>query len=120
MKIGGVYNNRNVFTIRDLEGEIISNGTIEDTLGIEYITGQFKKFYKTKFSDNLSDFELSNEQPVIVQIITYLKSKRKYSNWNMDEFKKMVSENFNPSKSSLDNKYVHLKNIAEKIIKLLN
>lgn len=119
LKTGGVFNEDNVFTIRDLEGRIIDQGTIEDALGIGYIKSQFQKFYKNKYDEELLDFELSEDKPVITQIIEFLKWKRKYSNWDMDAFKKQVSESFNPTKSSFEGQYKILKSLAERIIEKL-
>lgn len=120
LRIGGVFSDRNVFTIRDLEGSIIGSGTIEDTLGTGYIKAQFMDFYKNRFSEDIPEFELSEDQPVIVQIIAFLKSKRKYSGWDMDAFKKKVSEDFNPTKSAFERSFLCLKSVAEKIIQILN
>lgn len=119
LKIGGVYNDKNVFTIRDIEGTIVNEGTIEDTLGKEYVKSQFQAYYKGKYGVEPSDFELDDAQPVLSQIIVFLKKKKQYTNWDVDAFKKQVSDNFNPSKSSLDKKYKFIKNLAEKIIEKL-
>ena len=120
LKIGGVFSDQNVFTIRDLDGSIDSKSTIEDVLGIDYIKSQFITFYKNSFSqEDPEGFELKENQPIIQQILVYLKSKRKHSSWDMDAFKKQVAENFNPTKSAFENDYKHLKNIADKIIEIL-
>lgn len=120
LKIGGVFNENNVFTIRDLEGRIIDQGTIEDALGIDYIQSQFGDYYNNKFGQEISEFNLSNDQPVISQIIVFLKRKKKYNSLIIDEFKKRLSDNFNPTKQALNKKYIHLKGLAEKIIEKLN
>ena len=119
LKIGGVFNDKNVFTIRDLEGGIVSKGTIEDILGIDYIKSQFIDFYKKLFSQDPKGFELIEGQPIIQQIIAYLKKNKQYSNWDMDAFKTQVAESFNPTKSAFENDYKQLKNIVEKIINIL-
>lgn len=119
LKIGGVYNAKNVLTIRDIESIIVNEGTIEDALGAGYIKSQFEKFYKNKFGIKLPDFKLDDDQPVLSQIIVYLKKKRQYSDWDLDAFKMQVSESFNPSKSALDTKYRKLKSLAEKIVEKL-
>lgn len=119
LKIGGAYNADTVFTIRDLVGEIVNQGTIEDTLDVEFVKSQFRNFYKTTFDEVLTEISLSKDKPVIMQIISILKDKKKYNNWNMDSFKKHLSENFNPTKDSLNNKHKLLKELAEKIIEKL-
>ena len=118
-KIGGAYNDDNVFTIRDIEGGIIDNGTIEDTLGKSYIESQFIEFYKAKYGVAPSGFSLTEELPVISQIKKYLTHEKKYSSWDMDDFKKRLSENFNPRKAALEKDHKLLKNLAEGIIKKL-
>lgn len=120
IKTGGVFSENNVFTIRDLEGGIVNQGTIEDALGVDYIKSQFQKYYKNRFDEDLLDFDLDKNKPVISQIVEFLKQKRKYSSWDMDAFKKQVSDDFKPSKSALDKKFILLKSIAEKIIENLN
>ena len=119
LKIGGVYNDKNVFTIRDIEGAIVNEGTIEDTLGKEYVKTQFQAYYKGKYGVEPSDFELDDAQPILSQIIVFLKKKKQYSEWDLDAFKKQVSDNYNPTKSSLEKKSKQLKSLAEKIIEKL-
>lgn len=119
LKIGGAYNIDTVFTIRDIVGEIIDHGTIEDTLGVQYIESQFLKYYKLSFDEDLGGVTLTEDKPVIMQIASILKDKKKYSNWNMDSFKKQLSEEFTPTKSSLSTKYKLLKALATKIIEKL-
>lgn len=119
LKIGGAYNIDTVFTIRDIVGEIIDHGTIEDTLGVQYIESQFLKYYKLSFDEDLGGITLSEDKPLIMQIASILKDKKKYSNWNMDSFKKQLSEEFTPTKSSLSTKYKLLKALVTKIIEKL-
>lgn len=119
LKVGGLYTTENVFTIRDLVGEIVDNGTIEDTLDINFVISQFKKFYKFTYSKDI-DFHPQPTQPVIQQIIELLKQKEQYSKWIMDSFKKRLSEEFNPSKNTLGSKNILLKKLAEKIVEKLN
>lgn len=119
LKIGGAYNIDTVFTIRDIVGEIIDHGTIEDTLGVQYIESQFLKYYKLSFDEDLGGITLSKDKPLIMQIASILKDKKRYSNWNMDSFKKQLSEEFTPTKSSLSTKYKLLKALVTKIIEKL-
>lgn len=115
LKIGGAYNEDTVFTIRDLVGEIIEKGTIEDTLDIKYVEAQFKKNYNSTYGKVLTGTTLTTSKPVIMQITAILKEKKEYSGWNMDSFKKQLSEEFNPTKTSLSTKFKLLKALAEKI-----
>lgn len=120
LKIGGAFNDDTVFTIRDLEGGIINQGTIEDTLGVKYVESQFTKYYKSTFNEELKGITLSEDNPVIMQIITILKNKKKYNKWNMDSFKKQLSEEFNPTISTFPTKYKLLKDLATIIIEHLS
>ncbi len=115
LKIGGAYNENTVFTIRDLVGEIIEQGTIEDTFDVKYVEKQFYKFYKSTFGKDLTETTLTNSKPVIMQITAILKANKKYSSWNMDSFKKQLSEEFNPTKTSFSTSFKLLKALAEKI-----
>lgn len=116
LKIGGVYNDDTVYTIRDIEGDIIDQGTIEDTLGCKFVESQFIKYYKSTFDEDLTGIALSEDRPLLTQIVSILKEKKKYNSWNMDSFKKQLSEEFNPTKTSFPSKYKLLKELAEKII----
>lgn len=115
LKIGGAYNDNTVYTIRDIEGDIIDQGTIEDTLGCKFVESQFIKYYKSTFDEDLTGIALSEDKPLLTQIVSILKEK-KYNSWNMDSFKKQLSEEFNPTKTSFPSKYKLLKELVEKII----
>lgn len=118
LKIGGAYNERNVFTIRDLVGELVDKGTIEDTLDLSFVKSVFKKFYKKTFGGEI-EVDLIESEPVIKQISELLKSKKQFNKWDMDSFKKQLSEEFRPTKHSLDTKNKLLKKLADKIVDLL-
>lgn len=100
LKMGGSFTTGTVFTIRDIEGEIINQGTIEDILGVKYVESQFIKYYKSAFDEEITDISLPENQPVFMQIATILKKKKKYSHWNMDAFKKQLFEEFQPIQTS--------------------
>lgn len=119
LKIGGSYNNDTVFTIRDIEGGIINQGTIEDTLGVKYVEAHFSKYYKSTFNEDIKDLALIEDKPVIMQIVAILKKNKKYSNWIMDSFKKQLSENLNPSKTTFSTQFKLLKELSTKIIERL-
>ncbi|MBQ4548326.1 MAG: AAA family ATPase [Bacteroidales bacterium] len=111
IKIGGRYTSDNVFTIRDLNGNIIEGGTIEDTLDPNYVVSQFKQFYKDLFNENI-EISFTDTKPVLSQIVKFLKDKKVYEQYVIDDFKKRLSENFNPTKSSLCDKNIKLKELA--------
>ena len=113
LKIGGAYNDDTVYTIRDLVGDIVDQGTIEDTLGCKFVESQFIKYYKFSFDEELSGVALSEDKPLLTQIVSILKEKKKYNSWNMDSFKKQLSEEFNPTKTTFSSKFKLLKELAE-------
>lgn len=115
LKIGGAYNDDTVLTIRDLVGDIINQGTIEDTLGCKFVESQFIRYYKSAFDEELTGVALSEDKPLLTQIVSILKEKKKYNSWNMDSFKKQLSEEFNPTKTTIPSKFKLLKELAEKI-----
>ena len=91
LKIKGVYNRNNVLTIRDLISDIKNEGTIEDTLGKEFITSKFKAFYKSKFGKEVDNIVL-DDSPFIKQIKVILqKQNNKFSKEILDKFKEKIS-----------------------------
>ncbi len=116
IKTGGIYTEENVFTIRELLGDIVDKGTIEDTLDLGFVKSQFEKFYKQTYGEDIEDFEIQSTLPVIRQVSELLKSKKLYSHWDMDAFKKQLSEEFNATKTSLASKNKLLKKLAEAIV----
>ena len=91
MKIEGSYSDANVFTIRDLNGDIINNGTIEDTLGKKFIESQFKIFYNSKFEKDCS-LELEEDSPFIEQIKKFLQNDKHFSNKISECYQKCFNE----------------------------
>ena len=118
-KIGGVYSDDNVFTIRDLVGEIVDQGTIEDALDVSFVKSQFIQYYNTAFGESLTDIDLIPSQPAIKQINEFLRGKKKYSKWDMDAFKKQMSDCFKPTKSSFSTSNRLLKVLIEEMEKRL-
>jgi len=119
LKIGGVYNNTNVFTIRDLVGSIIDKGTIEDVLGKDFIESKFKEFYKSEFKESNCDFSLLESSPFLEQIKVFLQQQSKFKNEVLDKFKKKISDDFNPTKTTFDTKFPLLKSLINEIQKKL-
>lgn len=119
IKIGGPYNENTVYTIHDLVGDVVNNGTIEDTLELEYVKSKFIEFYKKQYTEEPSDFNLLEGEPFINQLTVYLQKKKKYTNWDMDAFKKLLSDDLKLTKTSLERKFSLLKNLAEAIVEKL-
>ena len=118
IKIGGVFSEKNVFTIRDLTGEIVNGGTIEDTICHNYVISKFKAMYEDIFGERV-EITIEQNRPILGQIIDYLKRNRKTNNWDMDTFKKRISEAFNPTKKSLSKDNPILESLAKSIIERL-
>jgi predicted ATP-dependent endonuclease of OLD family len=119
LKLRGSYSVNNVFTIRDLVGEIKDSGSIEDSLNKNYIETEFKEFYQQKFGSNCV-FSLLEESPFIEQIKKFLQKERKYSEPLLLELKKKISDDFNPTKSSLIENFPLLDKLIENIQEKLN
>ncbi len=106
-------------TIRDLVGSIIEGGTIEDTLGKNYVESVFKTSYKEfyKTSDNI---QLTESEPFVIQMKAYLYQNK---NTDIDQFieivKNNLAENFKPSKGTLDGNFPLLTSLGDKIIEKL-
>lgn len=118
LQIGGLYTNDNVFTIRELVNEVVDNGTIEDLLDPVFVKVQFEKLYKSKFKKDI-DFEVQATRPILIQIIELLNREGVCSEWDMDAFKKQLSEEFKPNKSSISSKNGLLEKLANSIVEKL-
>ena len=120
IKMGGSYSKRNVFTIRDLVGEIIEGGTIEDTLGNAFLRRKLREVYESTFTDE--SFEdlavLAEKSPFMERVRIYL-SQRNKSREVISEFlgnlKIRISDDFKPSRAGLKEKHPLLDSLAEKI-----
>jgi len=117
LKIGGVFTANNVFTLRDLVGNVCSGGTIEDMLGKDFVNSKFKEFYKNEFEKE-STLEL-DDIPYIEQIKIYLQKEEKLKGNALKEilnsFKQKISEDLKVSKSTFNQKFPLLKELADKI-----
>lgn len=118
LKIGGVFNSSNVFTLKDLAPSLVTNGTIEDCLGKHYVESQFKKLYKDKFGNEIA-IQLDENQPFIEQCKIALQQKQKLSTQEvksfLDNLKISISEDFSPIKSTWKTKFPILENLIDKI-----
>ena len=118
IQVGGLYTSENVFTIRELVSEIVENGTIEDALDPAFVKAQFEKYYKSRYKKDIV-FEVKTTRPMLIQIIELLNREGVYSKWDMDAFKKQLSEEFKPNKSSLSSKNGLLEKLANSIVEKL-
>jgi predicted ATP-dependent endonuclease of OLD family len=118
LKIEGAYSEANVFTLRDLVGEMKNKGTIEDLLKKDYITSKFKDFYNNKFNDSC-DLVL-DDLPFIEQIKIFLQRKNRFSKEIIESVKKIISDDFTPSAHAFNTDLPLLKKLGEKIKEKLN
>ena len=115
LRTGGAYTDQNVFTIRELAGEIVDKGTIEDTLDFGFVKAKFVKYCKDIHNKDIN-FDGDPAKPIIKQITDSLKTNKLFSTWDMDAFKKQLSDEFKPNPTSLEAKNPLLKKLAEKIV----
>lgn len=120
IRIGGSYTNSNVFTIRDLVGGIVDQGTIEDTLGKNYVESGFKELYKSYYSESDCDFVLDENVPFVIQMKSYLQRNSKHDTDNFVELvKNKLAIDFKPSKSSFNTNFPLISLLADEIVKKL-
>jgi len=119
LKIEGVYNKKNVFTIRDLVGDIKNEGTIEDLLGKDFVESKFKEFYKSELKENC-ECSLSDDSPFIEQVKIFLHKQKKFNDEILDKFKKKISDDFTPNKNSFDEKFPLLNSLIGEISEKLS
>lgn len=115
LKIKGVFNANNVKTIRDLNAEIIENGTIEDTLDENYIISSANKVLST-FKLKIKNDDIN--APIMESIKAFL-YKNNISNKVqitkiLEDIKTNIAENFNPD--TIEIKSPKLATLAKNII----
>ena len=115
IKIGGIYSTSNVLTIRDIEPSIIAKGTIEDTLGLEFIQSELDRYWSGTFSGETNNLTLVETEPFIKQIKIHVQKEKTEENVNkfLERFKIRLSEDFNPT--NIDTNFPLLKKLIEKI-----
>jgi len=120
IQIGGSYTTDNVFTIRDLVGEIVEGGTIEDTLEKTFVESVFKKLYCDHYKADTCDIDLKNISPVVDQMKAYLnKNKKSDVSKFVEEVKNKLGDEFKPANISFGKKYPLLDSLTKKIIEKL-
>lgn len=121
IKTGWSYSHNNVFTIRDLVGDIIDWGTIEDALGKTFMESKFKEFSKENLGKECT-IALDETKPFIPQIKAILHqnftdktAEKKDFDKIIEDFKFKISEGFNPTKSGFKKGFPLLESLIEKI-----
>lgn len=116
ISIGGVYSNKNVFTLRDIVPSLPENATIEDLLDEQYVAKIFNEYmaeqgYPNNFVCN------PNTNSILIQIRTYcsINSITLTSN-QMKEIKTRIAENFKIKLGALRTKNQKLNELLSFII----
>lgn len=121
IRIGGSYSEENVYTIRDLVGDIVPNGTIEDTLGSDYVELIFKELYKKRYNEANCDIVLNSTAPFVGQMKAYLhQNSKSYIEQFIEDVKRGLVTDFNPTKESLTTKFPLLDSLVDEIIKKMD
>ncbi len=119
IKIGGSYSTDNVFTIRDLVGTIVADGTIEDTLGKNFVESTFKGLYCTNYAEAECDIDLDETVPFVGQMKAYLhRNDKADADKFIEEVKNKLAEDFNP-KGSFGTNFPLLESLTDEIISKL-
>ena len=120
VRIGGSYSADNVFTIRDLVGGVVADGTIEDTLGKDYVESKFKELYRSHYSETKCDIALDETAPFVGQMKAYLhRSTKPDTDKFIEDVKNKLATEFSPTKSTFSTNFPLLESLADEIIKKL-
>lgn len=119
LKLGIPYENSSVKTLRDINSEIIDYGTIEDCLDCNYVIKQLKNAFYNVTGNKSCAFTYKVERPILEEFKTFLAKNnisKNVSNEIIEQSKKLIAENFNPTMTSLRNKNFKFLEICNKII----
>ena len=122
IRIGGSYSADNVVTIRDLVGGIVDGGTIEDTLGSNFVGSKVCEVYESNFKGEKCDLSLKDTSPFLKQVRDYLHKKKKTKkaiDKFLKELKTKISDEFSPKKNTFTEKFPLLDSLITEIDKKL-
>lgn len=120
IRIGGSYSTDNVLTIRDLVGGIVADGTIEDTLGKNYVESKFKELYRSHYSEAECDIVLDETIPFVGQMKIYLhRNTKPDTDKFIEDVKNKLANEFAPARGSFSANFPLLESLADEIIKKL-
>lgn len=121
VRIGGSYSVDNVFTIRDLVGSIVADGTIEDTLGKNYVETRFKNIYCSRYAEADCDIDLDENIPFVSQMRAYLHRNSKPDiDGLVEEIKNKLAEDFAPARGTFGTNFPLLEMVTDEVIKKLS
>jgi len=121
LKVNGIFTTSNVFTIRDLVGEIINDGTIEDLLPREFVISKFKEIYKKHIKEDFNS-KINEKIPIIEELKRFLinklgRDKKKEIHEFLEKLKIRLSEDYDPS--NIKEKAPLLYSLSEKLVERL-
>ncbi len=124
IKIDGKFSTENVFTIRDLNGDLNEGSTIEDTLPKEYVLSKINQCLKHNSVIEINAKILDDSKPFMGQVKAFLnkhisegdgkKQKKEKVSSVLENIKIRVSEDYNAN--AIAEKAPLLKTLAEKIL----
>ena len=115
IELGYPFSVNNVVTIRDLCGDIIANGTIEDTLGTDFVKSQINKIIKQE--QNGLNFDIEDPSLPVLENLKIFLHKNGLGDKADDllyRAKINIGENFNTSNFATKNPI--LKKLTENVI----
>lgn len=121
-RIDGSYSTDNVVTIRDLVGGIVDGGTIEDTLGIDFVGSKVHQVYGSNFEGEEYDLTLVGTSPFLKQVRNYLHKKKKTKeviDKFLEELKTKIADDFSPTQTAFTEKFSLLDSLIIEIDKKL-
>ena len=121
VKIGGNFTDTNVLTLKELESNIVTMGTIEDLLGKAFVESKFKEQYHLEFEKEPGIFSLDETKPFLNQIKIYLQKNENGA--DLEKFlvnmKTKIAEDFSPTVAGLGGDLSLLKSAVGKIVEQL-
>jgi predicted ATP-dependent endonuclease of OLD family len=116
--LGGEFTESSVFTIRDLCGDILAGGTIEDSLDTDYTGSKLNSVLKEK---GVVEISLADNKPFCEQMTIHINKEiptatKAEKNSVAEEVKARIANDFDPK--SIDTKFPKLYKLANSILEL--
>ena len=131
IKLGQDYSDSTVFTIRDLVGDIISGGTIEDVLPTEWVKN---KINEVLHDAGIADFNIIGDKPILCDLLIHIQketslparatktekdTQKEKIDKLIEDIKTKIAEDY-PSKDITENKAPNLHKLATEILNIFN
>lgn len=118
IKLGNLFDENSVKTLRDFVAEIIEKGTIEDTLNLDFVVKCLNGAYKEVLPEKTSSFAFISEKAIIEEFKVFLKSEntdKTTTDKILEIAKCKLGNDFNPTKTNLKTKHPKLFELCNKI-----